>query len=81
MDIFLHNKYSRWYFNIISSVQARLENLSKSLKDKPKSEKHKASMRASASKRWTPEAREQWSIKMKERVLLKKQKESQECLV
>ena len=27
MTVFLHNKYSKWYFNIISSAQARIEDL------------------------------------------------------
>jgi len=80
-----HSAESREKMKIAATGRIRSdeykENLSKSLKDKTKSEKHKASMKAGASKRWTPEAREQWSIKMKDRALLKKQQESQECLV
>ena len=80
-----HSAESREKMKIAATGRIRSEeykeNLSKSLKNKPKSEEHKASMKVGASKRWTLEAREQWGIKMKERALLKKQKESQECPV
>jgi hypothetical protein len=32
MTVFLHNKYSKWYFNIISAAQVRIEELSYSEK-------------------------------------------------
>ena len=80
-----HSAESREKMKIAATGRIRSdeykENLSNSLKNKPKSKKHKANMKASAAKRWTLEAREQWGIKMKERALLKKQKGSQECLV
>lgn len=80
-----HSTESREKMKIAATGRIRSseykENLSKSLKNKPKSEKHKDNMKVGASKRWTPEARELWGIKMKERALLKKQKESQECPV
>lgn len=80
----IHSEESKEKMKIAATGRIRSEeykeNLSKILKNKPKTEKHKASMKDGASKRWTLEAREQWGIKMKERALLKKQKESQECL-
>ena len=77
----IHSTESREKMSVAATGRIKSEehkkNLSDSTKGKLKSESHKEKLKAAAATRWSAEARDEWSIKMKARAQLNKLKEFQ----